>query len=255
LKKTAFLILLAVFAVAAQSILVVDYDNGLTFTNPDGSGDVDSEEALLAALDDNGSNYDIVVGDENTQLPTDLSAYDQVFLLLGNFYLSKVLSYNDQQALVSFAQSGWLYLEGGDVGDDYHDTELWNLLGADYLHNGNPYHKGNVETLTGVPGTPGENLTFDCPGYQTNLSDSYLDELTNDGGTVIFTSSPVGNISNARVVYQQVDSRTTIVSSILFGSLADGGSTKAEYLDSLLNTYNPPTTIEQTTWGQIKASF
>ncbi len=250
MRKTIFLILAIALSVSAQSILVADYDNGLTFTNPDGSGDVDSEAALLTALSNNGSSYDLV-----TDLPDNLAGYDQVFLLLGAFAHSKVLDYNDQQALVSFAQSGWLYLEGGDVGYDYQDTELWNLLGADYLHDGNPYSTGNVETLSGVPGTPGENLTFDCPGYQTNLSDSYLDELTNDGGTVIFTSSPVGNISNARVVYQQVDSRTTIVSSILFGSLADGGSTKAEYLDSLLNTYNPPTAIEQTTWGQIKAQF
>ncbi|MCD4733601.1 hypothetical protein K8R78_05130 [bacterium] len=250
MRKTIFLILAIALSVSAQSILVADYDNGLTFTNPDGSGEVDSEAALLTALDNNGSSYDLV-----SQLPSDLSAYDQVFLLVGAFSHSKILGYDDQQALVSFAQSGWLYLEGGDVGDDYHGTELWNLLGADYLHDGNPYHEGNVETLTGVPGTPGENLTFDCPGYQTNLSDSYLDELTNDGGTVIFTSAPVGNISNARVVYQQVDSRTTIVSSILFGSLADGGSTKAEYLESLLDTYSPPTSIEETTWGQIKAGI
>lgn len=250
MRKTIFLILVIALSLSAQNILVADYDHGLTFTDPDGSGDVGSEEALLAALDDNGSSYDLV-----TQLPGDLSAYDQVFLMLGAFNHSKILSYDDQVALVSFTQSGWLYLEGGDVGNDYHGTELWNLLGADYLHDGNPYSDGNVETLSGVPGTPGEDLSFDCPGYQTNLSDSYLDELTNDSGVVIFTSTPVGNISNARVVFQQTDSRTTIVSSILFGSLADGGSTKAEYLTSLLSTYNPPTTVEETTWGQIKAAF
>ncbi len=230
----------------ALEVLVADYDGGYTFDDPDGGGQIGSEEPLLDALADLGHAVESV-----DVLPTDLDDYDVVFVLLGTFPNSQPLGYDELQALEDFASWKGLYLEGGDVGFDYHSTALWSLLGADYLHDGNRYTDGNVEAVDGVPGTLSAGLTFDCPGYQTNYTDNYLDELTNDGGTVVLTGRPMGNISNARAVARSAGGRS-VVSSVLFASLADGDSTKVDYLEALLGFLAETMSVEERSWGAIK---
>lgn len=248
MRKTALMLLVILVGLCgAFHVLVADYAGGYTFDDPDGGGQISSEEPLLNALDVLGHSHTL-----RTNLPDDLSPYDVVFVLLGTFPNSRSLSHDDQQKLKTFASWKGLYLEGGDVGFDYHSTSLWTLLGAEYLHDGNHYETGNVEFVDGVPGTLSAGLSFACPGYKTNYTDHYLDELTNSGGTVILTSRPVGNVSNARAVAHAAGGRT-VVSSVLFASLADGASTKVEYLEALLDFLTETFSVERQSWGSIKA--
>jgi hypothetical protein len=250
IRKTIPLLLLVCIGALAADVLVADYDGDMEFTNPDGSDQVGSEYAVLNALDANGRDYDLV-----TNIPDDLTGYDVVFVLLGTFPTSLPLDYDDQRALLDFARWRGLYVEGGDVGYDYSSAPIWDLFGALYLHDGNPIEDGNVETANGVAGTIAAGLSFDCPGYQTEPSDNYLDEITNDGGTVIFTSTPMGNVSNARVVAYEGDGhRRAVVSTFLFGSLADGSDTKKELMGRLLDYLGETIEVVETSWGEIKAA-
>jgi len=250
IERTALLLLLLCSVAPAANVLVADYDGGLEFTDPDGGDLVGSEYAVTEALDANGQDYDLVtdIGD--------LDGYDIVFVLLGTFPVSLSLDYSDQQALLDFGRWRGLYVEGGDVGYDYSPAPLWDLFGARYLYDGEPTEDGNVETVNGVSGTLVAGLAFDCPGYQTEPSDNYLDEITNDGGTVIFTSTPMGHVSNARTVAYAGDGhRRTVVSTFLFGSLADGSSTKQELMGRLLDYLDETMPVEETSWGVIKAGY
>ncbi|MBD3399465.1 MAG: hypothetical protein GF399_03945 [Candidatus Coatesbacteria bacterium] len=250
MRTTVLAVLLVCFlAVVAPAleVLVADYDGGYTFADPDGDGPVGSEEAVIAALDAAGADYELV-----SDVPDDLSGYDLAFVLLGTFPDSEILGYDDLQALEAFAAWKGLYLEGGDVGYDYHSTGLWSLFGADYLHDGNEYEEGNVQSLEGVPGTWAAGLSFDCPGYRADYTDNYLDELTNDGGVVVFTGEPMGNITNGRVVACEAGGRT-VVSSVLFGALADGSSTKDDYMQALLDYLDDTVDVRPASWGRIKA--
>ncbi|OGD72350.1 MAG: hypothetical protein A2Y64_00600 [Candidatus Coatesbacteria bacterium RBG_13_66_14] len=242
--------LLLCAATSAAEVLVADYDGDMEFTDPDGGGLVGSEYAILNALDANGRDYDLVtdIGD--------LAGYDIVFVLLGTFPASRSLDYSDQQALLDFGRWRGLYMEGGDVGYDYSPAPLWDLFGARYLYDGEPTEDGNVETVKGISGTLTAGLAFDCPGYQTEPSDNYLDEITNDGGTVIFTSTPMGHVSNARTVAHSGDGHhRAVVSTFLFGALADGSSTKEELMGRLLDYLGETMPVEEMSWGEIKAGY
>jgi hypothetical protein len=72
----------AVMLIAApalpQQIFVWDKDNGKTFANPEGGGNVGCEYWLKQALTDNGYTYTSA-----TVLPADISPYDIIFVCLG----------------------------------------------------------------------------------------------------------------------------------------------------------------------------
>jgi len=251
IQRTALLFLFLCAAAPAAEVLVADYDGDMEFSDPDDGQLVGSEYAVTEALDANGRDYDLV-----TDIPDDLAGYDIVFVLLGTFPASRPLDYSDQQVLLDFGRWRGLYVEGGDVGYDYSPAPLWDLFGARYLYDGESTEDGNVETVNGVSGTLVAGLAFDCPGYQIEPSDNYLDEITNDGGTVVFTSTPMGHVSNARTVAYAGDGHhRAVVSTFLFGALADGSSTKEELMGRLLDYLGETMPVEETSWGDIKACY
>ncbi len=71
------LVMLAATCPVAE-MLVWDNDNGKTFANPDGSGYVGCEYAVVNALQDNGHPTDVL-----RYLPSDVSAYEAIFIVLG----------------------------------------------------------------------------------------------------------------------------------------------------------------------------
>jgi hypothetical protein len=251
IHRTALLLIFLCAAAPAAEVLVADYDGDMEFTDPDSGDPVGSEHAVTEALAANGQGYDLV-----NDIPDDLDGYDIVFVLLGTFPTSRSLDYSDQQTLLDFGRWRGLYMEGGDVGYDYSPAPLWDLFGARYLYDGEPTEDGNVETVEGASGTLAAGLAYDCPGYQTEPTDNYLDEITNEGGAVIFTSTPMGQVSNARTVAYAGDGhRRTVVSTFLFGSLADGSSTKAELMGRLLDYLGETMPVVETSWGEIKAGY
>jgi hypothetical protein len=126
--------------------------------------------------------------------------------------------------LVAFLNSGRpVYAEGGDLGFGNNTSELWPYFGTSYLGDGNS--TGNVQSLTGEPGTFAEGMSFGYP-YQQG-PDSWVDEFGSAGGTVVLRSQD--NIG--RTVCYETSTYRTIASSTIFGA---SSGTKS---DALMSAY------------------
>ena len=64
----------------SQSILVWDKDHDKLFQDPEGAGLVDETYGIKKALDANGYSYTVV-----KTLPSDLTPYDIVFVIMGAY--------------------------------------------------------------------------------------------------------------------------------------------------------------------------
>ena len=95
---------------------------------------------------------------------------------------------------------------------------------------------GNVENLTGVPGTLFEDLYFDYL-YQ-DFPDNFVDYIGQNNGLVFFESQD----SEGRAVYYggNNDTYRAIHSTVLFGGIRNGTHTKTDlmnrYMDYLTET-------------------
>ena len=105
------------------------------------------------------------------------------------------------------------------------------MLGSSY--DGDGVASGNVQYMTGVTGSIVEGLSLDYI-YDTG-PDIYVDIISADGGALLFESQD----SNGRVIcYGGPSNNYRIInSSVVFGALRDGTSTKNElmgiYMDYL----------------------
>jgi hypothetical protein len=224
---------LAAAGVAGGRVLVWDHDNGATFDDPEGRGDVGTERAVMEALAANG-----VAGvDVRYTLPYDLSAYDAVFALCGFWPDDGRLSYTEQQILSAYlARDGAsLYVEGTDVARRYAVSPLFKKFGAGFADDGRPAEDGNVNVAEGIG--PWAGVSFDYYSYRKDRPDAYVDELTAAGGVAAVRSRRAGNRSNARVIAYAAEGESTyeaIVSSMIFGALADGKYKKKELMAKYL---------------------
>jgi len=114
------------------------------------------------------------------------------------------------------------------------------MLGITYLADGSPFATGNVQSLTGEGMASG--LTYEYP-YKT-VPDNYVDEFGAGSGTLAF----VCQSSKGRVGYYSgsSDSYRTITSSVIFGAIEDGTSTKAELMDIYMEYLTGGTGIGET---------
>lgn len=64
----------------SQDILLWDKDHSKKFPDPEGAGSVDASYGVEKALTDNG--YAFV---KQTKLPTDLSPYNIIFVIMGTY--------------------------------------------------------------------------------------------------------------------------------------------------------------------------
>lgn len=99
------------------------------------------------------------------------------------------------------------------------------MLGSSY--DGDGTASGNVQYVTGLSGTIVDGLSLD---YLYNTGPDYwVDFISADGGTLLFESQD----SKGRVVCYDgpSDNYRTINSSVVFGALRDGTSTKNELMD------------------------
>lgn len=125
------------------------------------------------------------------------------------------MSAAEQQQLVDFLNNGGdLYIEGTNVADDHTGTALWNLLGADFIGAG-PLH-GDVGSMQGNDDTFVSGKHF---GYANNTdADIYSNRLNPGSGTLLMSST---DPTYGRVVARENGDSRTIVSSVIFGALAD----------------------------------
>ncbi len=149
------------------------------------------------------------------------------------------MSASDQQRILDFLSAGGaLYVEGTNVGEDHNGTAFWDALGASYLGQG-PLH-GDISTVAG------EQNSFLAPkiyDYMSNTdADIYINRFAPGTGEVLLSSH---NPDYARVITHENGQSRTIVSSLIFGALADdiGFTTKVNlmqlYLNFLTNKQEP----------------
>jgi hypothetical protein len=121
----------------------------------------------------------------------------------------------EQQQLVDFLNNGGnLYIEGTNVADDHAGTALWSLLGADFIGAG-PLH-GDIGSMQGEAATFMGGKHF---GYANNTDADIYSNRLNPGSGILLMSST--DPTYGRVVARENGDSRTIVSSVIFGALAD----------------------------------
>lgn len=253
------LLCLAAAAFAGARVLVWDHDNGATFDDPEERGDVGTERAVVEALAANG-----VAGvDVRYTLPYDLSRYDAVFVLCGFWPDDGRLSYTEQRILSDYLMldGASLYVEGTDVAHRYGNTTLFKKFGAAFADDGRTAEEGNVNVAEGIALWAG--IRFDYYSYRKDRPDAYVDELTPAGGVAAVRSRRAGNRSNARVIAYAPGGESTyevIVSSVIFGALANGKYTKKDLMANYLAFFgmsngNNNIGVAPASLGRVRALF
>ncbi len=257
-------------------ILIWDNDNGVTLCDPDIAATacvpVGTEVGLVRAVIDNGGDPWLV-----TQLPSDLSTYDAVYITLGWATASGPagqISTADQQTLVNYIEDGHpVFLEGNDFAHDYQGTTLLSLFGA--VYNGDGSTEGNVSQLIGRPGTFAQGMTFGYPFG--SAADFSVDDVLPGGsnpGVILFDdqngpgkamSSPSeGGAPRGKgrgdggPATQSVTRGRTVLFTTSFGAMPDGlpPSTKDLLMGRVLVNFGLLVTpAPPATWGSIKALF
>jgi hypothetical protein len=254
-----FVVWLAAAGAAGARVLVWDHDNGATFDDPEERGDVGTERAVVEALAANG-----VAGvDVRYTLPYDLSGYDAVFALCGFWPDDGRLSYAEQRILSNYlARDGAsLYVEGTDVAHRYGNSTLFEKSGAAFADDGRTAEEGNVNVAEGIALWAG--IRFDYYSYRRDRPDAYVDELAPAGGVAAVRSRRAGNRSNARVIAYAAGGESTyevIVSSMIFGALADGKHKKKDLMANYLaffgiNGNNNNIGVAPASLGRVRALF
>jgi len=120
----------------------------------------------------------------------------------------------NQEYIVNYLNAGGaIYIESPDIGKSYDGTDMFSMLGAEYLADGG---SNEVTSLTGQAGTITEDLTFTYNGG----SDSHysLDHLGITSGTLLFESSD----DIDRVIASDYRGYRIIISSTIFGAYTNG---------------------------------
>ncbi len=177
----------------------------------DGSGNSGPE--IASRIGDMG-----VYVEYSRNLPTDLDAYQSIFVCLGIFGAgSHVLTTTEGQALAAYLNGGGnLYMEGGDT---------WNFDPATAVHpmfhiNGVSDGTGDASIIYGVAGTMTGGMYFQ---YQSGTAfNSYIDHLTPQTGAQLILENYSPSYGTA-IAYNQGTYRT-IGSSLVIGGLIDTGA-------------------------------
>ncbi len=146
-----------------------------------------------------------------------------------------MLTVGQQQSLINVMNAGkGLYIENPDLGFAHGGTQLYQMLGATYLGDGNPYTTGNVQSVTGQPGTFVAGMNYNYMYQQ--VPDNYVDFIGSNGGTILFRSQD----NNGRVICYGGPYNTyrSIYSTFNLGALRNGTYTKLQlvqkYMEYLL---------------------
>ncbi|MEO0128473.1 MAG: FlgD immunoglobulin-like domain containing protein [candidate division WOR-3 bacterium] len=146
-----------------------------------------------------------------------------------------MLTVGQQQSLINVMNAGkGLYIENPDLGYAHSGTQLYQMLGATYLGDGNSYTVGNVQSVTGQPGTFVAGMTYNYMYQQ--IPDNYVDYIGSNGGTILFRSQE----NYGRVICYSGTGNTyrSIYSTFNLGALRNGAFTKLQlvqkYMEYLL---------------------
>lgn len=209
------------FAAAAQSTFVVGQIPVLII---DLDGNHNSAPVIQTTLTNIG-----ITSEKVTTWPSDISAYQSVFVCLG-IYSSNVVLTNDQGTMLAdfMTNGGKVYMEGGDT---------WHYNTPTPAHaffhiSGNGDGSGDLATINGVVGTITEGMSFSYDG-----DNDYIDRLLpGTGAQVILTNS--APVYNTAIAFDGGNYKT-IGASCEFGGLVDAGdrSVKDSLMTEIINYF------------------
>lgn len=137
-----------------------------------------------------------------------------------------IISSGELERLTSFLKTGKaLYVEGYDFPSDHKNSEFFKMLGCDYVEYG--LLEKDIRTLYGETGSFVSDMTFQYGHTPTNRTRT--DVIASNSGQLLFSSQ---DSLGYAVAYDNGGYRV-IVSTFLFGALADGDSinTKTELME------------------------
>lgn len=154
-----------------------------------------------------------------------------------------MLTVGEQDALISVLNAGkGLYIENPDLGYAHSGTQLYQMLGATYLGDGNSYTTGNVQSVTGQAGTFVADLNYNYMYQQ--LPDNYVDYIGSNGGTILFRSQE--NYGRVICYGGTSNSYRSIYSTFNLGALRNGANTKLQLVQRYMNYLLPIGVSEKT---------
>ena len=188
---------------------------------------------LIIDLDGNHNSADSIqqtitkmgiVSESTSSIPAELALYSSIFLSLGTYNTNYVLSPSEGQILADYLLNGGrLYIEGGDTWYYDPETPVHVLFGIHGLSDG----AGDLDTITGVAGTPAENLQMKYTG-----DNNWIDQLeaVNGAQSLFKNLSPAYTCAVSKIG----NGYKTIGTSFEFGGINDESarqSLMAVYLD------------------------
>ena len=134
-----------------------------------------------------------------------------------------------------------MYIEGYNFAEDHCTSEFFNLLGCDFISNGNDVD--DILRLSGIEGSFVENMYFD---YGHSVSSRVRPDVigANEGDLLFDTQDSLGYA----VVYDNGQYKV-ISSSFLLGALLDGDgkNTKNDLMKQYLNFFEGTLSIRDVT--------
>ncbi len=233
----------------SSDILVWDFDNGAMLAN---QGSSDEAEFLRQRIELYADlNVDVTTQDENLGT-RDLYAYRAIILITGVDDATDAVPNNSSINNLAryIAAGGRVFVEGADFGYDFgreasppNRRNLFGLFGAKYVADGYMRTDGNVVSLLG------ENTAFFNEGVVNigydyrNSADQRIDEwdtteVAEGTSWAMFSQSdPTPMVSNLRMLYREMNSWRTVLSSVYIGAMSDvrPPSTRQNVLAAILN--------------------
>ncbi len=166
--------------------------------------------------------------DSGTALPSDLSPYDAVFMMMGMYTGradNNLIGWSERTKLMNYLDAGGsVYFEGCDIGYSNRNYDIWDYTGLIYAGDGVPMTTGNVWSITGSLMCAG--MGFGYP-YKSE-ADNYIDIFTQNGGQLLFESQDgyarVGCYSGPSNNYR------TITSAVFFSVFQEESTTRQELM-------------------------
>jgi len=186
--------------------------------------DPNDKSSSTAVIRDFYANSGLTV-EEGTQLPSDLSKYQKIFVLLGIYIDNHQLSASEGNSLKAYLeQGGNIYMEGGDTwAYDLPATSVHPLFHINGITDGSD----DTQTIVGVEGTFTEGLQFNYTG-----PNNYMDRLEAIGDAVVILKNTSPTAYDNAICYTN-DTYSTVGASFELGGLND--STSRLFLESYLS--------------------
>ncbi|MBU1355344.1 MAG: T9SS type A sorting domain-containing protein [Candidatus Edwardsbacteria bacterium] len=162
------------------------------------------------------------------------AAYDLCLLDLGyaeDGSTAGVIQEEQQDSLEAFATDSLscLIVAGNDFGEMYNATTLFSYFGSKYIGPGNSSETGNIQKISGLPGTFTEGMNFDYPFQQGPDNSVDIIGPLAAGSQLVMESDGPGKITYGRATTygsyykgEKASTHKNVYLTFSIGSLSNG---------------------------------